>query len=354
MHSRQTEVLNVHPTQPAHASIEHAASLIRAGDLVVFPTETVYGLGADALQPAALERIFAAKGRPFTDPLIVHIADYAALKTLIREVPSVAWQLAEAFWPGPLTLIMPASSHVPGLVTAGLPTVAVRMPHHTIALELIRAVGSPVAAPSANRFMHISPTTAQHALADLQGRVPLILDGGPCTVGVESTVLDLCAPEPRILRPGGVSLEALRRVMPAVQYATQPQTQNQEQHAAQAAPGQMLVHYAPAVPTVLFTGSPEAMRQAMLAAVQRYRADGEPVGVLVADVDVATFAQSGAQVYALGTTPEQIATRLFAGLRTLEDAGAQTILCRSFAEQGLGRAIHDRLLKAAGGKVIEC
>ncbi len=353
MHSRQTEVLKVHPTQPEQASIERAASLIRAGDMVVFPTETVYGLGADALQPAALERIFAAKGRPFTDPLIVHIADHAALTTLISEVPSVAWQLAEAFWPGPLTLIMPASSRVPGLVTAGLPTVAIRMPRHTIALELIRAVGSPIAAPSANRFMHVSPTIAQHALADLQGRVPLILDGGPCMVGVKSTVLDLCAPEPRILRPGGVSLEALRRVIPAVQYA-QPQAQSEQQNEAQAAPGQMLVHYAPTVPTVLFAGSPEAMRQAMLAAVQRYRADGEQVGVLVADEDVATFTQSGAQVYALGTTPEQIATRLFAGLRALEDAGVQAILCRSFAEQGLGRAIHDRLLKAAGGQVFKC
>jgi L-threonylcarbamoyladenylate synthase len=235
------------------------------------------------------------------------------------------------------------------MVTAGLDTVAIRMPRHPVALALIEALGSPIAAPSANRFMHVSPTTAQHALADLAGRVPLILEAGPCEVGVESTVLDLCAEVPIILRPGGVSLEALRKIVPQVQ---PPSRQNDA--IAHKAPGQLLVHYSPTVPTFLFEGSIEAMREAMVTEVQRRQQMGEQAGVLLADEDLATFQDSGAFVYALGkeSTPERIAARLFAGLRTLEEAGVQVILCRSFGEQGLGMAIRDRLVKAAGGKVI--
>jgi L-threonylcarbamoyladenylate synthase len=351
MRQKHTDIIRINPTYPEASLIEHAAALLRADELVVFPTETVYGLGANALQPDAVERIFAAKGRPFSDPLIVHIADQNTLETLVTHIPPQAIQLAQAYWPGPLTLILPASSQVPKLVTAGLSTVAVRMPRHPVALALIRAAGFPIAAPSANRFMHVSPTTAEHVLADLDGRVPLILDGGPCEVGVESTVLNLCSAVPTILRPGGVSLEALRAVLPEVQL---PQQQSLRQDTAQASPGQLLVHYAPTVPTFLFEGSPKAMRTAMLAEVQRCRAQGETVGVLVADEDVASFQDSGAHIYTVGpaAAPQQVASRLFAGLRTLEEAGVQIILCRSFAQEGLGLAIRDRLLKAAGGKVF--
>src|SRR2546421_12942146 len=241
MYKIPTKVVRVDPFRPEVAIIEYAAELIQKGQLVVFPTETVYGLGADALQPQAIERIFTAKGRPFSDPLIVHIADRSILQTLVVDVPPTAHKLVEAFWPGPLTLIFPAGPNVPRLITAGLPTVAIRMPRHPIALALIRAVGSPIAAPSANRFMHISPTTAQHVLADLNGQVPLILDGGPCAVGVESTVLDLCSAVPTILRPGGLSLEALRTVLPEVQLATRHNVARgnaQTEAAAQKAPGQ--------------------------------------------------------------------------------------------------------------------
>src|SRR5947209_5623155 len=217
MEHKHTEVVKVNPIHPDESVIEHAAGLLKAGQIVVFPTETVYGLGGDAFQPAVLERIFAAKGRPFSDPLIVHIADESALELLTATVPEQAERLAQKFWPGPLTLILPRGPRVPRMVTAGLETVAIRMPRHPVALALIRALASPIAAPSANRFMHVSPTTAQHALADLAGRVPVILDGGPCQVGVESTVLDLCSEQPTILRPGGVSLEALRSVLPDVQ-----------------------------------------------------------------------------------------------------------------------------------------
>src|SRR5438270_9972710 len=273
-----TEVLVVDPIHPEIARIERAAALIRSGEVVVFPTETVYGLGADALQPRAVERIFVAKGRPLSDPLIVHIADERALEELVADIPVQVHQLVRTFWPGPLTLILPRRSLVPALVTAGLNTVAIRMPRHPVALALISAAGTPVAAPSANRFMHISPTTAQHALADLNGRVPLILDSGPCEVGIESTVLDLCSTVPTILRPGGVSLEALRSVLPEVRLSTRHNVacENAQREAvAQKAPGQLLTHYAPAIPLLLFEGPVEAMHAAMLSEIRRRCAEGE-------------------------------------------------------------------------------
>ncbi|HJT59120.1 MAG TPA: L-threonylcarbamoyladenylate synthase [Ktedonobacteraceae bacterium] len=350
-----TEVVKIDPVHPEPSIIEHAVKVLRSGEVVVFPTETVYGLGADAFQPAALERIFAAKGRPFSDPLIVHIAEEKSLELVTTSIPERARQLAEVFWPGPLTLILPRGPRVPRLVTAGLDTVAVRMPRHPVALALIRATGSPIAAPSANRFMHVSPTTAQHALADLDGRVPLILDSGPCEVGVESTVLDLCSEVPRILRPGGVSLEALRGVLPDIQPPVRRTVKAKGEEEAQIAPGQLLTHYAPAVPLLLFDGSLEAMRHAMLDELRHRHAVGESVGILIADEDGAAFEGSGAVIQMLGSAdhPKQIATALFAGLRALETAGVNVILCRNFDEYGLGLAIRDRLLKAAGGKITK-
>ena len=351
----RTEVVKIDPVHPEPSIIERAAAVLRSGEVVVFPTETVYGLGADAFQPAALERIFAAKGRPFSDPLIVHIAEEKSLELVTTAIPERARRLAEVFWPGPLTLILPRGPRVPRLVTAGLNTVAVRMPRHPVALALIRATGSPIAAPSANRFMHVSPTTAQHALADLDGRVSLILDGGSCEVGVESTVLDLCSEVPRILRPGGVSLEALRGVLPDVQPPVPRTVKAKDEAEAQIAPGQLLIHYAPAIPLLLFDGSLEAMRHAMLDELRHRHTVGERVGILIADEDAAAFDDSGAVIQMLGSAdhPKQIATALFAGLRALETAGVDVILCRNFDERGLGLAIRDRLLKAAGGKIIK-
>src|SRR5947207_13283740 len=202
----RTEIIEVNAKYPEPTVIEHAAQLLHDGELVVFPTETVYGLGAAAWKASALERIFVAKGRPFSDPLIVHIADEHELELVTSMIPPEAKRLAQGFWPGPLTLILPRGPRVPHLVTAGLETVAIRMPRHPVALALINALGSPIAAPSANRFTHVSPTTAQHVFADLSGRVPLILDAAPCEIGIESTALDLCSDEPRILRPGRISL----------------------------------------------------------------------------------------------------------------------------------------------------
>jgi L-threonylcarbamoyladenylate synthase len=350
----RTEVIKVNAVIPEPMVIERAAMLLCHGEIVVFPTETVYGLGADAFQPAALERIFAAKGRPFSDPLIVHIADEQELELLTKTIPTEAKRLAREFWPGPLTLILPRGQRVPYRVTAGLETVAIRMPRHPVAQALIRALGSPIAAPSANRFMHISPTTAQHALADLTGRVPLILDAGPCEIGVESTVLDLCSETPKILRPGGVSLEALRSISPEVRPPVQrKEAVANEEFLAEKAPGQLFKHYAPTIPVMLFDGTIEAMRAAMLAEIRLRSAQGEYVGVLVTEEDIPAFQGSGAFIYSLGSADHlsHVAATLFAGLRTLEEAHVQVILSRNFGEHGLGLAIRDRLLKAAGGKI---
>ncbi|RAQ98108.1 L-threonylcarbamoyladenylate synthase [Thermogemmatispora tikiterensis] len=357
-----TEVVPVDSQRPEAAVIERAAALLRAGELVVFPTETVYGLGGDALREEAARRIFAAKGRPLTDPLIVHIAQVEELERVAAAVPERARRLAEAFWPGPLTLILPRGEQVPRLVTAGLETVAVRMPSHPVAQALIRAAARPIAAPSANRFKHVSPTTAQHALADLNGRVPLILDGGPTPVGVESTVVDLCAEVPRILRPGGTSLEALRQVLPEIEApqpprASEPGQSEREEGEAQRAPGQLLVHYSPTVPLCLFEGEDQAQRTAIVAEALRHLKRGERVGILAASEDVEALRpceESGALVRAPASLeePEQVAAALFATLRELEAAAVDVILCRSFRPVGLGLAVQDRLRRAAGGWVI--
>ncbi len=348
----ETDVIPIDPQNPDPAVIERAAALLRQGEVVVLPTETVYGLGADAFQPSALEKIFVAKGRPFNDPLIVHIAEYAMLEEVVASVPESARSVARAFWPGPLTLLLPRGPRVPGIVTAGLETVAVRMPAHPVAQALICRLASPVAAPSANRFMHVSPTTAQHALADLRGRVPLILDGGPCQVGVESTILDLSAEVPTILRPGGISLESLRTILPDTRPPIKRSAQKEE--VAQRAPGQLSTHYAPAIPLLLFDGSEEAMRAAILKELRERLARGERVGLLLADGDVPAFVGCEAEIFALGDPayPAQIAASLFAGLRAMEEADVQVILCRNFSERELGLAVRDRLLRAAGGKLI--
>ncbi len=349
-----TNIIKVDSANPEPRVIEMAAGLLRRGEVVVFPTETVYGLGADAFQVMALERIYAAKGRPYSDPLIIHIADVRELVLLTISIPDIAKQLTRKFWPGPLTIILPKSSRVPYLATAGLETVAVRMPRHPVALALIKALGSPIAAPSANRFMHISPTAAQHVFADLAGRVPLILDSGPSEIGVESTVLDLSSDEPRILRPGGVSLEDLRNLLPDLEPPVQRSHLDDVDETKQMkAPGQLLVHYAPKVPLLLFDGSVEKMQTSMLAEVERRHTNGDRVGILIAEEDIPVFQNHQVLIYSVGREDDlmHVAAHLFAGLRLLEEADVQVILSRNFGKQGLGLAIRDRLLKAAGGRM---
>jgi L-threonylcarbamoyladenylate synthase len=337
-------------------TIAQAAALIRAGELVAFPTETVYGLGANAFDAQAVARIFAAKGRPASDPVIVHVASHAQLDDVTPHVPPLGARLIDAFWPGPLTLVLARGPRIPPGVSAGLPTVAVRMPSHPVALALIEAAGVPVAAPSANLFGHASPTTAQHVLDDLGGRVALVLDGGPTPVGVESSILDLSGERPRLLRPGGVPLEAILHFAPEVEVVNRLARLEELEGSGEIglpAPGMLVRHYSPRAEMIVFEGEDEAVRGALAEAAAGLLAEGRSVGLLVAEEDRAALAWLGVPTVVLGALGdlEQIARNLFAGLRELDEVGVQVILARAYPPAGLGLAIRDRLLRAAEGRL---
>jgi L-threonylcarbamoyladenylate synthase len=333
------------------AGIFAAAAALAAGGLVAFPTETVYGLGGDALSPAAVARIFAAKGRPAEDPLIVHLAAMAELPRVTAQLAPRAALLAERLWPGPLTLILPRGPAVPLAVTAGRETVAVRLPAHPVARALIAAAGTPIAAPSANRFGHTSPTSAAHVLADLDGRIDIVLDGGPTTIGVESTVLDLSGPVPTLLRPGGVSLEALRDLLGEVAVGGRA-----AEGGGQIAPGLLDRHYAPDSALHLCVGPPERCRAWLREQAAAHMAAGRRVGLLLPDEDLAGLADLGADVESLGPAgePATVARRLYAALRALDARRPDLILARDLGEGGIARAIGDRLRRAAAGRVHRC
>jgi L-threonylcarbamoyladenylate synthase len=320
------------------ADLERAAALLRSGATVAFPTETVYGLGANALDVAAVAKIFEAKQRPAWDPLIVHLADVSGL----REVAEVGEgsearvrALVEAFWPGPLTLLLPRGRAVPDAVTAGRPLVGVRVPAHPVALELLRLAGVPVAAPSANIFGHTSPTTAAHVLADLDGRIDAVVEGGATAVGVESTVLD---PDLMIVyRPGAVTAAQIEAVC-GVSVRMYAAPKERVAHEALPAPGVGIRHYAPRAKVVLVEGSAEAVASNVAS-----RGD---VGVMLPD---GWGVPTGATVFRWGDwgNAEELAARLFAGLRALDESGVAEIVCPMPASDGIGRAVRDRLEKAA-------
>jgi L-threonylcarbamoyladenylate synthase len=316
------------PIRPASPdTIAEAASLLRAGRLVAFPTETVYGLGADATCGSAVAAIYAAKGRPQFNPLIVHVAGRAAAEAF-AELDGLASRLAEAFWPGPLTLVLPQRrpSPIATLATAGLDTVAVRVPSHPVALALIAAAEVPVAAPSANRSGHVSPTTAEHVAADLGDRVPLILDGGPTTLGLESTVVAVTGGEPILLRPGAVTAEDIERI------AARPLRRRLDAGAQPISPGQIASHYAPRARVRL-----DATRTAKGEALLAFGALG--------------FTHNG-PVINLSPTGDltEAAVNLFGALRTLDASGAATIAVMAIPADGLGEAINDRLRRAAADR----
>lgn len=326
--------------QADEASIRRAAALLRAGELVAFPTETVYGLGADALNGEAAARIFAAKGRPADNPLIAHIAGESGLAGLIAGEPcACARKLMRAFWPGPMTLIFPKSPRVPREVTAGLDTVAVRMPSHPVARALIRAAQTPIAAPSANRSGRPSPTTAAHVLEDMEGRIPLILDGGPCEVGLESTVVDVTGARPRILRPGGVTLEMLEGVVGDVD--VDEGVLHQLQAGSQArSPGMKYKHYAPKGEVTIVTGPRAAQEIARLYDA----ADGRAAILAFSQADY-----GARRVYRLKNAPGE----LFAALRQLDEDGMETIYAEDVPTAGVGLAVMNRLMRAAAFRVVE-
>ena len=346
----QTQVLSVNPQQPDAAAIDRAATLIRAGQLVAFPTETVYGLGANALDEQAVSRIFEAKGRPPNDPVIVHIQRLDQLSDVTPPVSGLARALMEAFWPGPLTLVLPRGPRVPPNVSAGLPTVAIRMPAHPVAAALNAAADVPIAAPSANLFAHSSPTTAQHVYDDLAGRIPLILDGGPTHVGVESTIVDLSGDRPRLLRPGGVPLDAIARLAPNVEVVTRYARPGE---AALPAPGMLLKHYSPHAELRLFDGPDELLRRTLVQAAADLLGQGRRVGLLIADEDRVALSGLDAPMVTLGSLHDlaQIARNLFGGLRDLDVQGVDVILARAYPPDGIGLAVRDRLIRAAGGHI---
>jgi L-threonylcarbamoyladenylate synthase len=330
---------------PTPEEIIAAAAVIRAGGLVAFPTETVYGLGADALNPQAVARVFAAKGRPSEDPLIVHLAAADEIMRVAAALPPHFELLAKALWPGPLTLIVPRAAAVPPAVSAGRDTVAVRVPDHPVALSLIEVAATPIVAPSANRFGHTSPTSAAHVLSDLDRRIDLVLDGGATSVGVESTVLDLTAAVPTLLRPGGVSLEVLRGLLGEVAVGGRAAAAGE----GQLAPGMLDKHYAPESMLWLYIGEASAAREWLRQEAEAHLARGKRVGLLVADEDAAALADPGLDIETLGPAADLvvIAQRLYAGLRALDERRPDIILARDFGEAGLGRAIRDRLRRAA-------
>jgi L-threonylcarbamoyladenylate synthase len=336
-------------TAGAQDTLEQAAGILRTGGLVALPTETVYGLGANALDAAAVERIFAAKQRPAWDPIIVHVADENMLDGLVEQIPDAARKLIAAFWPGPLTLLLPRTAAVPDVVTAGRPLVGVRMPAHPVALELIRRAGVPVAAPSANLFGHISPTTAEHVLADLDGRIDAVLDAGPTEHGVESTVLDPCQSPMMIYRPGAVTSVQIRYTAGDVEMYRDSGVLEIKPRGSRPSPGMGLRHYAPRARLVLIESEQAGGELAELAA----RLEGavldlpeDQVGVML-PAEVAAPAGAAAVVaWGRWSAPEEMARELYAGLRALDGAGCTVILCPLPPAEGIGAAIRDRLIKA--------
>jgi L-threonylcarbamoyladenylate synthase len=349
---KTTQVFTVDPNQPEDAALRRAADVLQAGGLVAFPTETVYGLGANALDAEAVQGIFAAKERPAYDPVIVHVTTIDDLRRLVQDVPPVARTLADAFWPGPLTLVLRRSPLVPDAVTAGGETVAVRAPSHPVARALIHAAGVPIAAPSANRFGQLSPTRVEDVLADLEGRVDVVLDAGPTPVGVESTVLSLETEVPTILRPGGVSREALERVLGAVRFVERPVQPTQE---IVPSPGTLPQHYAPQAQLVLYRGPRKAMLRAMRDRALTLHDQGQRVGLFLAEEDLSFFAGLPLILRAVAPADDlrTVAQRLFSTLRALDTAEVDIILARDFGATGLGLAVRDRLTRAAGGRVID-
>ncbi len=349
-----TTVLKIDPESPEPFLIDRAAALIRQGRLVAFPTETVYGLGADALDRAAISRIYEAKQRPAGDPVIAHIHEQAQLPALSIDTPEAAFALAEHFWPGPLTLVLRRAPQVPDNIASGRDTVAIRMPAHPVARALLAAAETPIAAPSANRFTRPSATTAQHVMEDLDGRIDLILDGGPTNIGLESTVVDLTGPAPVILRPGGLVIDALRAVIPSVTLL--PRYSGDD--ALEVAPGQMLKHYSPNAHVCLFRGPLYTVLLAMQAAAREHIETGAIVGMLVADEDRHHLEKDLDPAVIISTLGPRndlraISHNLFAGLRYLDSCPVDVILTRGFGREGLGAALWDRLTRAAEGHVIE-
>lgn len=330
--------------------MQEAGELLKAGALVAFPTETVYGLGANALDEKAAAKIYAAKGRPSDNPLIVHIADMESLDLITKEIPKAAVKLAEKFWPGPLTMVFQKSDAVPYGTTGGLDTVAVRMPSHPIALEMIRYGGGYIAAPSANTSGRPSPTLAEHVAEDMDGIIPMILDGGAVGIGIESTIVDLTEEIPTILRPGFITKEMLEEVVGEVQI---DKGLSADSKTPPKAPGMKYRHYAPKADLIIIEGNAEAVVEKINALTEENEAKGICTGVIGTEESVQNYRKG--LVKSIGTRADEltISSHLYGILREFDESDVKIIYSESFAEGAMGSAIMNRLLKAAGHKVIQ-
>ena len=346
----ETQVRRLSYSQIDETMIEEAGRIIRKGGLVAFPTETVYGLGGDALNPESSKKIYAAKGRPSDNPLIVHIADKRDLYRIVREVPEKAKKLMEAFWPGPLTMIFYKNELVPQATTGGLDTVAVRMPSDRIAAAFIRAAGGFVAAPSANVSGRPSTTTAAHVEEDLGGRIEMILDGGQAVIGLESTIVDMSVEPPVILRPGAVTKEMMEAVIGPLE--VDKAIIAPDSGVKPKAPGMKYRHYAPRADLAVVEGSTEAVIAAINQLAEEAEAEGKRVGIIATDETKDRYPKG--LVLSLGARKheEEIAQHLFEVLRDFDETDVDCIYSEAFDEASIGPAIMNRLLKAAGHKVI--
>lgn len=331
--------------------MEQAGELIASGELVAFPTETVYGLGGNALDSSASARIYAAKGRPNDNPLIVHIADYTVLEHIAEEVPKKARQLAEAFWPGPLTMILKKSDCVPYETTGGLDTVAVRMPDHPVALELIRRSGCPIAAPSANSSGRPSPTEAAHVVEDLDGKISMILDGGAVGIGIESTIVDLTEDQPMILRPGYITPEMISAVL-GEEILMDPGLLAADEGIRPKAPGMKYRHYAPEADLIIVDGEEETVVDKINELVREQQAKGIRAAVIATEETKGRYMADAVLCIGKRADEETIARHLYQILRKCDRLSVGAIYSESFSSPGIGHAVMNRLLKAAGHQMI--
>ncbi len=347
----ETQIIQVSRERPDPSVFRRAGEILKAGGLVAFPTETVYGLGGNALDPAAARRIYAAKGRPCDNPLIVHIADMDDLPAIAGPIPEGACRLAEAFWPGPLTMIFPRKDMVPLETTGGLTSVAVRFPSDEIAQELIRCGGGYVAAPSANTSGRPSPTTAAHVAEDLGGRIDMILDGGPVGIGLESTIIDFTDGTPTILRPGYISPAMAEEILGEVRI--DPGLLIEDPAVQPKAPGMKYRHYAPKAEMMIVEGSQEAVTEAIRDKVRRDIETGILSGILASEETAHMYPEGVVRIAGSRLNEEEIAHNLYAVLREFDDSGVQKIYSEAFDTPKMGQAIMNRLLKAAGRHVLK-
>lgn len=347
----KTEILDIDINSIDFNKIKFAAEVIINGGLVAFPTETVYGLGANGLNQSAVKKIFAAKGRPSDNPLILHIADKNSLVGLVDNVPANALALMEHFWPGPLTLVLNKTSKVPDIITAGLSTVAVRVPSHPVALELIRAAGLPIAAPSANISGKPSPTTSSHVIDDLYGKVDVIINAEGSRIGVESTVLDITHTPPVVLRPGGISMEQLANILGKVEIDP-GLVLGDTVGLIPRSPGMKYKHYSPKAEVIVIEGDIDNVVKKIIGLVEEYKDRGILIGILATEQTKCMYKDVSTISLGDRMEPDEIAANLFKGFRNFDDMGIEVIFAEAVDNKGIGMAIMNRMNKAAGYNVI--